>query len=130
MMPEIVWLEETVILAVHEYQLAEHGGIVGVRDRGLLQSALMRPRNRALYSPTDIAELAAAYGYGIIGSHPFLDGNKRTGYVATKLFVALNGWRLTTDRTECYAVIIKLAAGNLSEEEFAAWIREHINKHN
>jgi death-on-curing protein len=126
-MPGIVWLEEAVILAVHEAQLAEHGGCTGVRDPGLLQSAFFRPRNREAYGQPDIAELAATYGCGIIDNHPFLDGNKRAGYVTVRVFLSLNGWWLTSDMAERYMVIMQLAAGRLSEAEFAAWIRKHIS---
>lgn len=125
-MAAVVWVYEPVVLALHEEHLAEHGGAVGVRDRGLLESALHRPRNLALYDQPDIAALAAAYGFGLIRNHTFLDGNKRTGFTVTELFLALNGWRLTADDTTSFVTILKLAEGTLSETDFAMWIRGSI----
>jgi death on curing protein len=121
-----VWLRQSVVLAIHEAQLAEHGGGVGVRDMGLLESALARPENLAAYGKPDAADLAAAYGYGISRNHPFIDGNKRTGYVACELFLALNGWRLTADDAQCVMTMLAVAAGDIEEAELAAWLRTHI----
>ena len=90
-----VWIEPAVIRAVHEEQLAEHGGGLGTREMGLLESALARPMHLAAYGAPDVAALAAAYGYGIAKNHPFIDGNKRTAFVAVELFLMLNGWELT-----------------------------------
>ena len=122
-MTERVWIEESVVWAVHEAQLAEHGGSAGVRDAGLLASALARPLNLAAYGEPDVATLAAAYGYGIARNHPFIDGNKRTAFVCTELFLLLNGASLTADDAQCVATMLALAAGDLSEAEFAAWLR-------
>ena len=124
-MTERVWIEESVVWAVHEAQLAEHGGSAGVRDAGLLASALARPLNLAAYGEPDVATLAAAYGYGIARNHPFIDGNKRTAFVCTELFLLLNGASLTADDAQCVATMLALAAGELGEADFAAWLRTH-----
>jgi death on curing protein len=123
-----VWLHREIILAVHEHQLAEHGGATGVRDQGLLESALARPENLAAYGKPDIADLAAAYGYGISRNHAFIDGNKRTGFVATELFLELNGYALAADDVECVVTMLAVAGGDVTEAEFAVWIRDHATK--
>jgi len=122
MMP-VVWIEESVVLALHEEHLAEHGGAVGIRDRGLLESALFRPQNLASYGDPDLAALAAAYGFGIVRNHPFVDGNKRTAFTATELFLALNGQELIADDPSCVVTMLRLAEGSLSEKAFEDWIR-------
>ena len=119
-----VWLDPDVALAVHEEQLAEHGGAAGVRDTGLLESALARPRQRAAYGEPDAADLAAAYGYGLARNHPFVDGNKRTAFVAVELFLHLNGWQLQAEDAACVLVMLALAAGDIAEAEFVVWLRE------
>lgn len=124
----IIWINELVVLALHEEQLAEHGGAAGLRDRGLLESALFRPRNRASYDQADFAALAAAYGFGLIRNHPFLDGNKRTAFTVTELFLNLNGLELIADNAACFVTVMKLAEGSLSEHEFAEWIRANSRK--
>ena len=126
-MSEWVWLNRAVIIAIHELQLAEHGGGTGVRDAGLLDSALGKPQQLNNYGepPPDAAALAASYGYGISRNHPFIDGNKRTGYVAAELFLRLNGWRLTADDASCVVTMLAVAAGDITEEAFAAWLRAH-----
>jgi death-on-curing protein len=121
-----VWLNAQVMHAVHEEQLAEHGGGSGVRDEGLFESALSRPLNLAAYGEPDVAALAAAYGYGLARNHPFVDGNKRTAFVAVELFLALNGWDLLADDAQCVLTMLDLAAGDLGEDEFAQWLRTHI----
>ena len=118
-----VWIDPAVILAVHDEQLAEHGGAAGVRDAGLLESALARPRNLALYGQPDVCELAASYAFGLARNHPFIDGNKRSAFVACELFLALNGWRLAAPDADCVMVMLALAAGELGEPDFAAWLR-------
>ena len=127
-MSEWVWLNRAVIIAIHEVQLAEHGGGTGVRDAGLLDSALGKPQQLNNYGepPPDAAALAASYGYGISRNHPFIDGNKRTGYVAAELFLRLNGWRLTADDASCVVTMLAVAAGDITEEAFAAWLRAHV----
>lgn len=121
-----VWVEPRVIIAVHAEQLAEHGGGEGLRDAGLLESALARPMNLAAYDEPDVAALAAAYGFGIVRNHPFVDGNKRTGLIALELFLALNGYGLVADDTECVLTILALAAGTLDEAGLADWIRARL----
>ena len=126
-MSEWVWLNRAVIIAIHEVQLAEHGGGTGVRDAGLLDSALGKPQQLNNYGepPPDAAALAASYGYGISRNHPFIDGNKRTGYVSAELFLRLNGWRLNADDASCVVTMLAVAAGDITEEAFAAWLRAH-----
>lgn len=120
-----IWLQQEVVLAVHEAQLAEHGGGAGVRDFGLLESALARAENLAAYGSPDIADLAAAYGYGISRNHAFIDGNKRTGFVAIELFLDLNGYDLNATDAQCVVTMLAVAAGEVTETELAAWIRSH-----
>jgi death-on-curing protein len=122
----VVWIEEAVVLALHEEQLAEHGGAVGLRDFGLLQSALARPQHLAAYGQPDMAALAAAYGYGIARNHPFVDGNKRTAFTVTELFLVLNGYELLADDPSCVMTILRLAEGSLIEAEFTDWIRADL----
>lgn len=119
------WLHPDVIVAIHEDQLAEHGGGTGVRDANLLKSALARPENLASYGNPDAAALAAAYGYGISRNHAFIDGNKRTGFVAVELFLELNGLGLEATDAECVLTMLAVASGEMSEEAFAQWIRDH-----
>ncbi|RVU44243.1 type II toxin-antitoxin system death-on-curing family toxin [Rubrivivax rivuli] len=118
-----VWIDPRVLLAVHEEQLAEHGGAPGTRDLGLFESALASPRNLALYGEPDAAALAAAYGCGIARNHPFVDGNKRTAFVVVELFLALNGLELTADDGACVLTMLAVAAGSTDEAAFAAWLR-------
>ena len=119
------WLAADVLLAVHEEQLAEHGGAAGVRDLGLFESALARPQNLAAYGDPDGAALAAAYGVGLAKNHPFTDGNKRTAFVAVELFLSLNGFDLVADDAACVLTMLAVAAGTLDEAAFAAWLRAH-----
>ena len=123
-----VWIERPVILAAHEEQLSEHGGSPGIRDAGLLDSALARPRNRAVYGKPDAAELAAAYAFGLAANHPFVDGNKRTAFVALELFLSLNGRELVADDAACVMTMLALAAGTMSEAAFADWVRSNCKQ--
>jgi death-on-curing protein len=123
-----VWLDKRLILAIHDEQLREHGGAEGVRDEGLLESALARPLNAASYGEPDLATLAALYALGIARSHPFIDGNKRTAYVALELFLDLNGVDLTASDAEATVAMLDMAAGDLTDEEFTLWVREHAQK--
>jgi death-on-curing protein len=125
-MTDWVWPDREVIVAVHEMQLAEHGGLAGVRDSGLLDSALSRAPNLAAYGQPDAAALAAAYGWGLSRNHPFIDGNKRTAFVAAELFLNLNGHDLVAADADCVLTMLGVAAGEVSEEAFAAWLRSHI----
>lgn len=121
-----VWIASNVLYAVHDEQLAEHGGLVGLRDANALESAIARAQQLAHYGSPDVAELAAAYGFGIARNHPFSDGNKRTAFVAVELFLALNGHELTADDSDCILTMLRLAAGDTEEAAFAQWIREHL----
>ncbi|PPD36258.1 MAG: type II toxin-antitoxin system death-on-curing family toxin [Methylomonas sp.] len=125
-MTKIIWLLETTVLAMHEEQLAEHGGGVGIRDRGLLESALAKPQQLAHYSDPDFASLAAAYGFGLAKNHPFIDGNKRVAFAVTETFLLLNNLELIASDGDCVTTMLKLAAGEISEEAFASWIRNNI----
>jgi death on curing protein len=121
-----VWLSEEVVLAIHDEQIAEHGGSFGLRDRGLLQSALGRPLHLATYEKPDVAALAAAYGLGLALNHAFVDGNKRVTLVAMETFLLLNGYQLSATDEDCLMTILHLAEGELSEEALAAWLRDHL----
>jgi death-on-curing protein len=125
---EPIWLDTKIALAVHDRQLAEHGGGSGVRDSGMLDSALARPINRWSYGETDLAAPAAAYAFGIARNHPFVDGNKRTAWVFARLFLALNGAELSFAPEDAIRVMLALAAGELSEDEIADWFRERLKK--
>lgn len=120
-----VWLSRQLIIAIHDEQLAEHGGASGMRDEGLLESALARPLNRAGYGDPDIAELAAAYAIGIVRNHPFIDGNKRTGFAALFMFLGLNGAEFEPPEVDATMAMLRLAAGEMTDAEFAAWVRSH-----
>ncbi len=123
-MTTIHWVDEAVVLALHEEHLAEHGGATGLRERGLLQSALTRPLHLATYEIHDLAALAAAYAYGITRNHPFLDGNKRTAFTVMELFLNLNGLELIADDSSCVAIMLELAQGTLPENRLTDWLRE------
>lgn len=127
-MTKIVWLLEETIMAIHQRQIAEHGGGEGLRDEGLLSSALARPHNLVAYvqPPPDLAALAAAYAYGLARNHPFVDGNKRTALVAARTFLLLNGANLEAGQDEKFLTFQRLAEGSLTEEELADWIRMRI----
>jgi death on curing protein len=127
-MTEWVWIDQSVVLAVHEEQLAEHGGSPGIRDMGLLESALARPLNRAAYEEPDAIELAATYGVAIARNHPFIDGNKRTAFVCAELFLRLNNHRLLADDSECVMTMLAVASGEIDEAGFAVWLRKHCVK--
>ncbi len=125
------WVKEEVVYAIHQRQLAEHGGLQGVRDAALLSSALHRPLNLWAYGdpPPGLSQLASAYGYGIAKNHPFLDGNKRVAFVVCRLFLRLNGKDFKASQKEKYAAFIALAQGDSSEEDFALWIEERLVSH-
>lgn len=123
---EPVWIEVEVALAVHDRQLAEHGGPSGLRDAGALESALTRPVNRWAYGEDDRCALAAAYAFGIARNHPFADGNKRTAWVLARLFLRLNGAEIAFQADDAIRTVLALAAGELSEEELADWFRRRL----
>lgn len=126
MTAEWIWVAIEVAMAAHAEQLAEHGGGEGVRDSALLESAMARPRNLAVYGAPDAADLAAAYAFGIARNHPFVDGNKRTAAVVSETFLMLNGNGLAATDAELVVAFLALAAGELSEEEMADWFRSHL----
>jgi death on curing protein len=125
-MTKWIWISEEVAYAAHHEQLAEHGGGVGVRDASLLESAMARPHNLIAYGNPDVAQLAAAYAFGIARNHPFIDGNKRTAAVVSETFLALNGYILTATDAQLVVAFLALAAGELTEEEMADWFRQHL----
>lgn len=118
------WVDKQALLLLHDESLAQHGGASGLRDEGLLESALARPLNLVAYGAPDFADLAAAYGFGIAQNHPFVDGNKRAAFLAVGLFLYINGYRLKAEQAEATATVLALAAGELEEPAFAAWVRE------
>jgi death-on-curing protein len=118
-------VSKVALVLLHDESLAEHGGSAGIRDEGLLDSALARPLNLAAYGDPDVADLAACYGAGLTQNHPFVDGNKRSGFLALGLFLALNGRRLTATQVDATQTMLALAAGELTEEQLAAWVRSH-----
>ncbi|MCB1535404.1 MAG: type II toxin-antitoxin system death-on-curing family toxin [Rhodoblastus sp.] len=127
-MAEWRFLDRAIILAVHEEQLAQHGGGVGLRDEGLLEYALARPENLAAYNPNaDAAALAAAYAFGIAKNHPFIDGNKRTAFVAMELFLMDNGYVLAASDEDALMTMLRLAAGEWDEDAYDMWIRMNIS---
>jgi death-on-curing protein len=127
-MTEPEWLDVGIVLDIHAEQLAIFGGPEGVRDRGLLESALDRARNKFAYGEADLAALAAAYAYGIARNHPFVDGNKRASFAALIVFLGLNGIDFVVPEPEATAIILALAAGEVSEDSLARWIRDNWPK--
>ena len=125
-MAEWRWVHPELARIAHAEQLAEHSGGAGVRDAGLLEGAMARPRNLAAYGEPDVAALAAAYAFGIARNHPFVDGNKRTAAVVSETFLRINGFDLNASDAELVVAFLALAAGELPEEELAAWFRDHI----
>lgn len=123
-----IWVDLREILSMHADQIAEHGGLHGVRDQGLLESALSRPKNLLAYGDPGPFELAAAYAFGIARNHPFVDGNKRSAFLASASFLAWNGWELTAAETDVVIVFQDLAAGNLNEPELAVWFERHSKR--
>ena len=123
------WISKQALVLLHGESLATHGGREGMRDEGLLESALMRPQNIVAYAdadnPPDAAALAASYGVGLAKNHPFVDGNKRAAFLAVGLFLYLNGVRLQATQTDATLTMLAVAAGDITEEAFAAWLREH-----
>jgi death-on-curing protein len=125
-MSEPVWVRKAIVLRVHDEQLATHGGAPGIRDDGMLDSALARARNAWGYGQEDAFFLAALYAGGIMQNHPFFDGNKRTGFLAAYIFLDSNGWELVAEEIEVVERCVTLAASEIDEAEFAAWLRENV----
>lgn len=119
------WITKQALRILHAESLAEHGGGSGIRDAGLLESALARPQDLSACGDPDVAALAAAHGFGVARNRPFVDGNKRAALLATGLFLHLNGYRLSASQAETTLTLLALAAGELSEDDFAAWLRRH-----
>jgi death on curing protein len=127
MTPEPRWIHKKALLLLHEESLSEFGGSRGLRDEGLLDSALARPQNRYAYAPeSTIADLAASYGYGLARSHAFVDGNKRAAFLSIGLFLAINSYRLQAAQVNAIRMMIAVASGDIDESELAAWITQHI----
>jgi death-on-curing protein len=122
------WIAQATIHTAHDRLLALHGGLSGIRDQGAIDSALARPQNLAAYGEPDAADLAAAYAFGLVKNHGFADGNKRTGWLAAELFLVLNGYRFLCDDATLVLSVERLAAGRTTQEQFAAWIREHLEE--
>ncbi|MDO5653859.1 MAG: type II toxin-antitoxin system death-on-curing family toxin [Brachymonas sp.] len=120
------WVDRAALLLLHDESLAEHGGSPGVRDENLLESALARPRHLAEYGEPDVADLAASYAFGLARNHAFIDGNKRAAFLAAGLFLALNGYRLAVNQADATMNMLALAAGEMEEAAYAAWLREHM----
>ncbi len=127
-MMSCTWIRADVVKAIHHRQISEHGGRPGIRDEGLLESALARPENLLAYGEPDLAALAAAYAFGISRNHPFIDGNKRVSLVVTRTFLLLNGFDLKADQGEKYLTFLKLAENSIGETELADWIRGRIER--
>lgn len=125
-MTEWTWVGMAVVQALHGRQLAEHGGLAGVRDSGALESALARPINLAAYEEPDAGALAAAYAFGLARNHGFADGNKRTAWVVARLFLMINDVKLEFDKADALRMVLALAAGEIDETEVAAWFRDRI----
>ncbi len=120
------WIDRSALLLLHDESLAEHGGAPGLRDEGLLDSALARPHNLVAYGEPDTADLAACYGFGLAKNHAFVDGNKRAAFLAVGLFLAINGQRLVATQAEATLTMLDVASGTIDEPTFAAWIRAHL----
>lgn len=120
------WVNRQFLLLLHDESLAEHGGASGLRNEGLLDSALARPVNLALYEQPDIASLAASYCIGLAKNHAFVDGNKRAAFLAVGIFLAINGYRLRATQVEATLAVMGVAAGDMDEASFAQWLRAHI----
>jgi death-on-curing protein len=125
---EPAWLDRRLMLEVHAMQIAEHGGASGIRDEGLLDSALARPRNHAHYTGAEVVELAAIYALAIAHNHPFIDGNKRTAYVALELFLAKNGYSFVASDADSVVMTLRMAAGDLSDDEFVRWVKDNARR--
>ncbi|WP_119677421.1 type II toxin-antitoxin system death-on-curing family toxin [Indioceanicola profundi] len=119
------WIETTAALAIHERQISVHGGGTGIRDIGLLESAMARPQTLAVYGEPDVFDLAACYGWGLARNHPFVDGNKRTAFVVCLLFLSLHGFRLTAPMPERLETFLNVASGTMTEQSLAAWLRSN-----
>lgn len=125
-MSEPLWLDREAVLIFHEDALREHGGATGVRDESLLDSGLSRPRNAFAYGEADLCELGGLYAAGVVKNHPFVDGNKRTGFLCAAVFLEINGLRLTASEADVVAMTLALAVGEADEHVYAAWLRDNV----
>ena len=123
-----VWVLRETVLTLHEQSLAEFGGVAGIRDEGLLDSALAKPENLFAYGKPTLFELAAGYGFGLVKNHPFVDGNKRVGFIVAVVFLELNGYRFQATEAEAAVRTLALAAGEMSEADFAAWLKANSRR--
>jgi death-on-curing protein len=125
---EPIWILDEIVEAIHKRQLAEHGGAVGIRDAGLLQSALARPKHLLAYAEDEVTltRIAAAYAFGIVRNHPFVDGNKRTGFVVAMLFLRVNGYAVAASQEAKYQTFLALADGRLDEDGLSAWLESYV----
>jgi len=123
-----IWIDKRDVLAIHEQLLGLHGGAPGIRDEGMLESALARPLQQFAYASPDIVDMAAAYTTGVVRNHPFIDGNKRTGFVVGTLFLEMNGLTFTASEAEAAQAVLELAAGTIDEAGFAAFLRDHVKR--
>ncbi len=126
-MSEPIWILRSVVDAIHDMQLAEHRGAAGVRDDGLIESALARPRNLYAHGASDLCALGASYAFGIVRNHPFVDGNKRTAFLTAYVFLRINGVALVADEASAAQAMLALASGTIDEGDFVAWLRQHTN---
>ena len=122
------WTDKQAFCLLHDESLSEHGGSAGLRDEGLLESALARPQHLEVYGQPDLADLAAAYGVGLAKNHPFVDGNKRAAFLAVGIFLALNGHRLVATQAAATLAMLGVASGEIEEAAFAAWLRAHLKR--
>jgi death-on-curing protein len=127
-MSEPIWIEDDLVLAIHDRQLVEHGGADGVRDESLLRSALGRPLNHIAYASSDIVELASKYTAGIVQNHPFVDGNKRTAFVVGVLFLELNGYRFRASEEAAAQAVLELAAGRIDEKGYCEFLHSNTDR--
>lgn len=123
-----VWIPEAAVMAMHDQQIAEHGGQIGVRDATLIHSALDRPRNQLTYGSPDAADLAAAYAYGLVLNHGFVDGNKRTGFLVAITFLDVNGYEFAASEDDAVRTVLAVASGEMSEGNLAEWLRRNSTK--
>jgi len=127
--PEVRWLLKKAVLAMHDALIRDHGGTPGIRDEGLLESALVRPQNLYHYEPdSSLFRLAAAYGFGLSSNHAFVDGNKRIALTSTAVFLSINGWQLEASESDAVVVFTELAAGSHNEEQLADWIEKNCSQ--
>ena len=127
-MRQPIWVLREVVLILHEQSLAQFGGSLGIRDEGMLDSALARPKNLFSYTKPTLFELAASYGFGLVKNHPFVDGNKRTGFVVAVLFLELNGYRFDGTEADATVTTLGLAAGEISEEQYGSWLKSNSRR--